>query len=218
MCGKAGIVKPVTGRSFFFAVSVVVLLYSATTGIPTRAQIYASSFESMKFDLAKETEAAGIHNAIVFTTVSWGSRIISNLRELNVPASLIETAYRHVDHCELDELTHTAFSDSKVRETLSQKISELLAANEPVEKFALNNYRSLRLRIDRPLTSQCSAQIEYDKKGYILFEPHLVSDDPELKGDVIFARDLGERDGELMQYYKGRAAYRYRPSGFEKLF
>ncbi len=215
--GLAGVLKPVGVRSFLVMLLTVCAIYSVLIGIPIRARIYATSLESMKVDIVKEAKAAGIQTGIIFVATSLGGRLISNLRELGVPASIIETAYRAVDHCELLGMATEAFISESKKQTLTEDILARIEAHEPVQKVKLNNDPTLRIDLSRAPTAQCKEEILYDRENYTSLEPHLLADSPKLDSAIVVARDLRGRNRELMKYYPELPAYLYRPGSFERL-
>ena len=216
--GKEGIIKPVKGTSFISFLFLLSIFYSVCLGIPRREALYEGGLQSFKRNIQKEATNAGIEKGIIFIPISWGGRIISNLREREVPASLTEVAYRTVDHCELQELLLRSFSGQLSTQQLINEIEQKVKSNQPVQKNgSLNGDPTLRLIPEQMLTQSCEDEIKYDQNGYTIYEPHLSDNDPLLTSRLIFARDLHTRNQELLKYFPTYAAYIATSSGFKQI-
>ena len=208
--------KTIRAQNLLLALLLVCFSYALVWGVPLRFGIYRQSLSAMKLDLAAEAKSAGIEEGLVFVSVSWGSRIVANLREAGAPASLVEEAYRRVDHCELHKLSLEALR--------SHDSAALIAAinmklGQPVNLVRVNvaGADNVRLRPDVPLDAECKREIEYDQSGYGIFAPHLNINSPRLDSKLIFAQDLHERDSELMALFPGRQVWLYRNAQFIRL-
>ena len=215
--GKAGIIKPVPARSLIIMMILVSVAYSVGYGIPSRESLYRTGMSSMKLDIALLAREKGINNAIIFVPVSWGGRIIAELRELGVSASAVEKTYRTVDHCELQQLIDRSLLTPMNSAVLEDELEKRIASHEPVQKVRLNDDPTLRLRTDVPLTEGCKEQITYDQHWYTNYEPHLLENDPRLTGSLIFARDLRERNSLLLAEYPNRTGYLFDGQNFTVL-
>jgi hypothetical protein len=125
-----------------------------------------------------------------------------------------------VDSCELEEILQEA--DRRVGagtdslEVVRWLRSELNARWESGRSRLLPPADTLpdpTVRLDprRPLTPRCRALLEEDRRGFAAFTPFLWLNTPTLDGDVVFARDLRERNVLLMRQYPERAFYLYAP-------
>lgn len=206
------------GRWAAAAVTLCVA-YALAQGVPRRASVHASGTEGFRVDLAGDARAAGIERALVFVPVSWGNRLIADLRGLGTPAGLVERAYRSTDHCDLDRLVRRARAGGWPPERVGSGLDSLRAATGAVVRTdRLNGDPSLRLRRDRSsLPTRCREEIEYDRRGYTNYVPHLTVNDPGLAGPLVVARDLRDRNEELWRAFPDRSAYLYRDGRFRRL-
>lgn len=199
--------KPVSLANFFGVVLLLSLLYTLSFGLPQRFRVYSTSLESFKRDLTALARAQGITEGVVFIPVSWGNRIISNLRELGVSASLTQQSYKFIDHCLLDQLWKTARRAGMPVATLNAELEQLIAKRMTLQQMKLNDDPTLKLRPAIPLSAECIDEIEYDAAGYTLFTPHLPENRPDLAGKLVFATDLRARNSELASLYPGKRRY-----------
>lgn len=183
--------------------------YTALLGFPGQFKIYESGLSSMKIDIRAEAKKAGIESGLIFVPVSWGSRILSDLRARGISASAAEKAYRNVDHCLMFQLIKRARRTNMPAGEIENELFEL--RKFPVKKFpGANGDKTLRLRPDIRPADECLAEIQYDRKGYGLFLPHLLADDPDLNGPFVLATDLRFENYRLIESYPQLQPYIYR--------
>lgn len=203
-----------------YRVGVVAAFAIAGWQAAQRAREYAHPYFTMKLHPDRQAERAGIRNALVFVAESWASRMLARLWALGVPPDEVEQAYRQMDSCEMDETLEeadrrlAAGADSAgVRAWLRAELRARRAATAGVEWADTDTLpdHTLRLRADRPLTARCRALIAQDYEGFSLYTPFLPLNSPTLDGDLVFARDLRERNLRLMREYPGRSYWRYTP-------
>jgi hypothetical protein len=197
------------------ALLVLCFCYSALYAAPRRFDVYRTGLASIKIDLPAQAFAAGIGQGLVFTPVSWGNRLLARARGLGVPATDVEKTYRRTDHCALELLLRRAELESWEPAAVTAALlalpsegSQLGPRNHP------NGDPTLRLAARAELPQACLDEILYDRDGYGNFLPHLVDNDPLLRGPLVIARDLRARNGELRAAYPGWKAYTYRAGRF----
>lgn len=192
----------VSMRHWMLSALALAFGYSFGFGIPQRFMIYASGLQSMKLDLAHELRAEqGIEKALVFVPVSWGNRIINLLRARGATSAVVEQAYRTIDHCLLDELAKRAWKDNLPARELQDEISTLAQQKMKLLRFKINDDPTLRLRPDVPLSADCQDELAYDRQGYFVSAPHILSNSPRLDGKLVFATDLRARNEILRRQY-----------------
>ncbi|MBA2565818.1 MAG: hypothetical protein H0V09_10410 [Gemmatimonadetes bacterium] len=170
----------------------------------------------MKVNVAAEARDAGLTDALVFVTESWGSRMLASARGLGVPPSLAERAYRRVDHCAMDELLREAHRDGAAPAEVKRRLERLMRTARGARKLNLAGDPTLRLA-PGILPERCAEELRYDRLGFDVFTPHLPENSPHLESAVVVARDLREQNAELMAAYPGKAAYVYRNGRFAAL-
>lgn len=192
------------------------VLYAAGYSTPRRFHVYRSGLASMKVDLAAEARAAGVSNAVIFVPVSWGNRLLARMRGLGVSASGAETAYRQADHCALELILRRAEVEGWSSDRAAAAVTALGPGGEtvPASSLLTNGDPTLRLTSGANLPAECLDQIEYDRAGYANYSPFLADQYPSLDGPLVIARDLRERNRELIAAYPGRRALVYRDGRF----
>lgn len=208
----------------------VILLVGISTawalvgGIPSRARWHAAGRAPLKQELLDDARAAGLDRGLIFVSTSWGNRLIARLRGLGASASLVERAYRTVDHCRLHgtveaaETVASAGSGPRPAEALNARLTSLIEDAAPVIATAeLNGDPSLRVAPERPLSVACRDEILYDRRGYGLYTPHLPANRPGLDGPFIVVRDLRAANVRLRDGFPDLPAYLYRGGELEPL-
>lgn len=196
------------------------LLVAATQTIPARAQKYANSFLSMKLHPDHQARAAGMQNAVIFVGESWASRMLALLWAWGVPPSEVERSYRTIDSCELEEVVQAAerrvvagADSAEIRGWLRAELAVRRQRNGAVQLPRADTLpdHTLRLAPGRSITARCRELIKLDYEGFSVFTPFLPLNTPTLGGDLVFARDMRERDTLLMRLYPGRSFFLYTP-------
>ena len=183
---------------------------SAFYGFPRRVSIYSNSFKIWKQDLIKNVKNQNINKGLFFIPVSWGTRIISNLKEVGVSADLAEKSYYKIDHCLLDELSKRGLN----KEISQQEIIKILK-----QRTALVSYKNKRLTLDKSkITDECLDELNYDvNSDYTAYAPFFYHNNYDLKGNYVFVQDLRERNELIKNEYKDYPVYFYINGKFEKV-
>jgi hypothetical protein len=188
--------------------------YAIFYAAPARLRVYAGGMASVKADLGGDARRAGLGRALVFVPESWGSRILAEARALGVPASLAERAYRTTDHCRFDGLLREARLRGWPAARVAAELEALAAAGGPLVRAPLAGDPTLRLAPGAPLPPRCVRELLRDRQGFGVFTAHLPLNRPALDGELVVARDLGERNGELRALHPHRRAWLYRRGRF----
>jgi hypothetical protein len=188
--------------------------YAIGYGIPARFLLYRSGMSSMKVDLADEARAAGIDRGLVLVAETWGSRVIAELRGLGARAALVETAYRQADLCNLQGIVDRATAEGWGKGQVEAALDAARIGAESLVFVDVGGGALARFEPGSSLSSDCLEEIRYDQAGTSLFTPHLPANDPALSRDLIFARDLGSRNADLVRRYPGRSVWVYRGGQF----
>ncbi|HET6617850.1 MAG TPA: glycosyltransferase family 39 protein [Gemmatimonadota bacterium] len=184
--------------------------YAVAYGIPARYLIYRTSMESMKLDLVAEAKAAGIDRGLVFVAETWGSRVIAELRGLGASAPAVEKAYRQADLCELQEIVDRARTENWSPARVEAALDEASVGADALVFVDVGGGPTTRFKPGSRLTAACLDEVRYDRLGYTLFTPHLADDPPDLDGPLVIARDLRDRNAELVARYPERGVWIYR--------
>lgn len=178
--------------------------------LPVRVATYRGGFATVREDYARAAEQAGVRDALVFVRESWGAQLIGRLWGLGVSRPLTESAYRHVDTCNL-ELEISTLERSGVRGSAAQaRIAQLIAQDSAfVLGSTLTPDLTERIRPDLQYAPVCLERIAEDRAGFLHYVPlQLVT-----TGGNIYARDLHERDSLLLAQYPERRVYLLRRAG-----
>lgn len=213
----AGLFRRVTLARYWTVLLLLCGVYGALYGAPRRVRVHASSMSSMKTDLAAAARAEGIDRGLVFVAVSWGNRLLSRAQGAGVPLSLVQRAYRGIDHCAYQELLDTADDEGWSGDRIGQEFERLLDEHHELIQPSWNLDPSLRVQQNRPLTPRCINELDYDQLGYTIYAPHLLANEPGLTSDLVVARDLREKNRTLSDGYSDRPAFLYRNGRFEAL-
>jgi hypothetical protein len=184
--------------------------YAIGYGIPARFLIYRTSMGSMKLDLVAEARAAGIDRGLVFVAETWGSRLIAELRGLGASAPAVEKAYRQSDLCELQGIADRARLEGWSPARLEAALDAARVGAEALVFVDVGGGPTTRFKPGSRLTAACRDEIRYDQGGYALFTPHLADDRPRLDGPLVLARDLRDRNPELVALYPDRSVWIWR--------
>ncbi|MEN8145138.1 MAG: hypothetical protein ABFS14_09325 [Gemmatimonadota bacterium] len=212
-----GLFRRITLARYWTVLVLLCALYGALYGAPRRVRAQASSMSSMKADLAATAHEQGIDRGLIFVAVSWGNRLLSRAQGAGVSLSLVQRAYRGIDHCAYQEVLDSAEDADWSADRIGQEFERLLDEKHELVQPAWNLDLSLRVRRDRPLTARCIDELDYDQLGYTIYAPHLLANEPGLTADLVVARDLRQNNQTLRQVYRNRPAFLYRNGRFELL-
>ncbi len=194
------------------AAAVVVLGWGAIGVFPLRARMYHQQFENLKSHPERELAEAGVEEALVIVPESWGSRLITPLWAMGVPASLVERAYRRLDACELDEFVHHVRDTGvPVGDVTTQLAAMVEAVVDPPPRVIGAPDPSLKLWPRERLPESCRRQLERDLRGFALYGNLGWRNAVGLSSGVVFARDMFDRNDELFARYAGWPVWRYAP-------
>ena len=183
---------------------------AAVFNLPVRVASYRAGLTSMRFDYARAAANSGVRNALIFVRESWGAQLVARLWALGVPRPMVESVYRGVDTCRLEEEI-SALEREGLRGTPAvQRLGVLLGADSAfVVPSTLTPDRSERYRPGVAYTSTCLRRIEDDRAGFLHLAPlQLVT-----QGGNVYARDLQARDSLLLALYPSRPLYLLRRAG-----
>jgi hypothetical protein len=181
-----------------------------------RVAMYREQRTKLKTDIEAQVERAGLRNAVVFINEGWRGRLQARLRVLGVSQFQADRTLNTVDACALQtaldmEDTLLAQSDSARADRVVQRARAYGAARLQEGQQA---DQTIALVPGAPPTPKCLWEFQRDNTGtlaYSLFLGHQrVGRDGRIGGDVIFVRDLGERNEMLRRRFANRTWYRYR--------
>ena len=201
-----------TPRGMVAVTAVVVALATGLVAIaPSRLAAYRASTPMLSLHPARDAEREGIHDAIVFVPDGWGTRLIARMWELGVPVRRTGRLYAAIDACTLHRTLDAAERSGAMGARLVARLDTLAALRRPGLPAGLTEDRNLRIPTGEPLRPECVDEIAVDRTGFLAFAPFLYLNNASLDGDIVWARDLRERNGRLLDRYPERAVFRYAP-------
>ncbi|HEY9426370.1 MAG TPA: hypothetical protein VIR34_04390 [Gemmatimonadaceae bacterium] len=174
---------------------------------PFRAQLYAASYPTTRWDADSAAAAAGVENALVFVRESWGAQMVARMWALGIPRSDAEHLYWQSDACALEEGIHRAEQTGLHGESALDALDPLTHPAGATQPSPFSPDSSERYVPGTVYTPRCMERIQEDRGGFTLFAPFLLAHG----GGNIYARDLGEQNALLMKQYPDRPAYLLKP-------
>lgn len=193
----------------------VAALVGVATITPDRIQTYGATTE-LNLRPAREAQAAGIHDAVVVVPSGWGSRLASRMWQLGVSMRRSTKLYARIDACTLEQTLDTATDSDWAPGRVNRVLDSLAARDRPGIPAGLTPDPGIRLQ-PGPIPHDCGAEIALDRWAFIPFAPDLYLNNAALDGDVVWARDLRDRNAALFARYPGRRFYRWVPPRFYQL-
>ena len=192
--------------------AVVVLVWGWVGVLPARFAVYRTGLSTLKLHPERDLAALGVGQGLVLVPERWGSRLIVSLWELGVRPGLAERAYRWLDSCELHGFIEAARAARLGPEETMSRLEALIRASPgPAPQPRDAPDETLHRRGDHPLDPACEREVRRDAAGFTLFG-YLVWRNPVgLRSGLVFARDLGEGNAELLERYPGWPVWRYAP-------
>jgi len=183
-----------------------------------RVKMYREQRTKLKTDIEAQIRQAHLRKAVVFVNEGWRGRLQARLRVLGVSQFLADRTLQVVDACALQtaldaEDTLVARSDS---ERVERVITRARSYGEARLQQGLSADQTIALVPGSRPTPKCLWEFQRDQAlggtlAFSLFLAHQrVGRDGRIDGDVIFVRDLGERNELLRTRFADRTWYRYR--------
>ncbi len=193
-------------------VAFAVLVWGWIGILPRRIDIYQTGLSSFKLHPERELRAAGVDRALVIIPESWGSRMITALWAMGAPIGLVEQAYRGLDACDLDGFVRDMRGAEHTGEQVTEQLGLMVAGiTTPVPRVTGAPDPTLRLRPRERLPDRCRIELDRDIRGFSLYSTVGWRNEIGLSSGIVFARDLYERNGALLDHYPGWAVWRYAP-------
>ena len=205
--------RPVRWDLAYAAAAVIVVVWSATALLPNRLRAYRAERPALKQHPERWLAREGVFQAIVLVPESWGSRVVVGLWALGMPPGLVERAYRRLDTCELYLLVNRARMDETTAERVAASLEAMLgAAREPAPQLPQWPDPTVRLRAEpAALPLACRVEMRRDLQGFTTYGPVAWRNEVDLSSGIVFARDLFERNAQLLEHYPAWDVWRYAP-------
>jgi len=188
----------------------------AFIGVWRNAESVRGTAADLVGDVAAEAARAGLSNALVFVHESWHGRLTARLRSIGTPSLAAESIVRQFDACALQIGLDVEGTDPgpPSEERMHRIVRRALSAGTPHPVAGLSDQTQVGMvggHVDEP----CVSQLLADRGGAVVpldfFLPYESFDaDGRLGGRVVFVRDYGWRNGDLIDRFGDREWYRYR--------
>jgi len=194
------------------AAAMIVLVWGWAEVFPARVAQYRSELPTFKLHPEQVLRDAGVQRAVVLVPTSWGSRIITDLWAIGVKPGVVERAYRQLDACVLDRVRRRARLDDTSAEAVAQELERLIQAR-PVAAPQVPLWPDPYLRLDLsiPKPAHCRAEMARDLAGFTTYANLAWRSAVGLEDGIVYARDLFEKNEELLSRYPGWPVWRYAP-------
>jgi hypothetical protein len=212
--------SPVARRAMTLVLPLCVLaawlIPSGVSSASGRVGLYREQRDKLKTDVDAQLERAGIQNALVLVQESWRGRLLARLRVLGMSQFRAERTVNTTDACALQtaldaEDTLTAIDGTP---RTARIVATARAFGQAQLVPGLDADQALALVPGSTPTPRCLAEFQQDTAGTIPYAIFLarqrVGPDGRIGGDIVFARDLGERNELLRRRFGDRTWYRYR--------
>ncbi len=190
--------------------AATVLVWGWIQIVPQRVLVYRTGLATMKQHPERELAARGVRQALVLVPESWGSRVMVGLWGLGVSPGMAERAYRHYDTCDLFQLTLLArgagVDGADVETRLTQ---DMIFGPPPPPRMESWPDPSIKLRSTPP--EVCQVELRRDLAGFTLYGYLAWRNPVGLDSGIVFARDMFERNDQILRHYPGWEVWRYAP-------
>jgi len=183
----------------------------------SRIALYRDQRTKLKTPIEHQVRSAGIHNALVFVTEGWRGELLARLRVLGASQFMADRMVTTLDACglqtALDAEQLSRDPDATRLKRVAQRAQSLGVARVVPN---LPGDQSISLVPGTSPTARCLSTFARDSMGTMPYAMFLarqtVGADGRVGGDVVFVRDLGDRNEELRGRFGDRTWYRYRPA------
>jgi hypothetical protein len=213
---------PIAHRAVLLIVPICVLAaWAGPRGVSSaraRVALYADQRTKLKTDIEAQLRLAGLRNALVFVNEGWRGRLLARLRVLGVSQFRAGRIVSGVDACALQMALdgEDSLPARDAADRAERVIRRARAFGEAQPAPGLPGDQAIAYVPGSAPTAGCLHQLQRDTSGTMPYPLFLarqsVGRDGRLGGDVIFARDLGDRNELLRRRFGERVWYRYRPN------
>ncbi len=179
------------------------ILGSLALGIPARLGTNSEIQAAMRVDPDRAAEAAGVRDAVVFVRESWGAQVLARMWALGVAKPEAERYYRNIDTCVLDRAL-LAIERGETPGPAAPALESLQVDSARLVRSPFSPDTSERVLNGAKYDRRCVDRINQDRAGFTILAPWLLS----RRADLLFVRDLHERNASLLARHPDRQAYR----------
>ncbi|MBI4419529.1 MAG: hypothetical protein HY560_01780 [Gemmatimonadetes bacterium] len=180
--------------------------------VPERMDIYRAQFATLKLRPERELAARGVRQALVLVPESFGSRTQVGLWGLGLRPGQAERAYRRLDTCDLFLFSrHAGEARWPPPETAARLDSLMAHADSAPPRLESWPDPSIKLRPGSTPPEACQVELRRDLAGFTLYGYLPWRNKVGLDSGIVFARDLFERNPQLLGRYPGWEVWRLAP-------
>ncbi len=194
--------------------AIAAWLMPATHGVQFGVRELASQLymRSPASAIAAEVSSRHLRNAVVFIPESWRDRLAARLRAAGFRPLSAERILAEYDACALQRALDTGEQSGLTSSKLAGYVFNAAVLDRRSAQLAPVKTRALVALVPgRQLTPECLVEINRSPPVLVTLAELLpfatLDASGALAGDVIYARDLGERNRALLPQYGARAWY-----------
>jgi hypothetical protein len=170
-------------------------------GIPASIGANSEIQPAMRFDPDRAAAAAGIRHSVILVRESWGAQLLARLWAVGAPRPLAERLYRNIDSCILDQALGRIERGDSVGAIAG--LAGLMADSGRLVRSPFSPDTTERVLDGARYPRACMDRINEDRAGFTLLAPTLQS----RRDDLLFVRDLHERNRRLLERYPDRSVH-----------
>jgi hypothetical protein len=220
----AAAVRPAIARRAILLVVPICLLATwlgpyGVSSARARIALFVDQRTKLKTDVEAQVARAGLRNALVLVNEGWRGNLLARLRVLGISQFRADAIASSADACALEtaldaEDSLSGTDPERAARVLDRATGAGVATPRPVEGLPAD--QAISLVPGTTLTAECRRELEREAAGTMPYPLFLarqqVGRDGTVDGDVVFARDLGDRNEVLRVRFGDRTWYRYRPA------
>jgi 4-amino-4-deoxy-L-arabinose transferase-like glycosyltransferase len=185
----------------------------------SRVALYRSQRTKQKTDIEAQVARAGLRNALVFVNEGWRGTLEARLRVLGASQFLADRVLNTLDACAIQTALDVedlvpATVDSIRLERIIARARAFGGVARPVPNLSAD--QAIAIVPGSAPTPVCRAEFSRYSLGTMPYATFLarqtLAADGRVGGNVVYARDLGQRNERLRDRFGDRAWFRYRPA------
>lgn len=170
-----------------------------------------------RIDIDRAAREAGLQDALVIVHEGWHGRLAARLRAMGAPALTAESFLREMDACGLHVGldTEERIGGKPSIGRVNRVVARSWMAGEAKLLAGTTGSTSLAFAPNRAIHPYCLFEMQVDTAGTASLDRFLAharfDRNGRLAGNVVYARDFGPKNRELLTRFGDRTWYRYRP-------
>ena len=204
----AGVVTRDLPRRTLALLPLTATAVALVASVPIRVREYRQGMTTMRWDADRAAANAGVGRALVLVRESWGAQLVARMWAVGLTPSQAEHIYRKTDACALEGALDRIETERMTGEAAAARLLPLLADSARLVTNPYTTDPTSRLLPGSGWTAECIERLKDDRAGFTLYPPLLLAGRGR---DIVYARDLHQRDSLLLRQYPDRAVYLLRP-------